>query len=109
MAEVIKKVTCGDTTTIVYKTRPKWYLAGKRFISGALAVIISSVITYVIANVTNWLPAQYEPIVTGILIPLLLYAKKYISMWQADKVISDSDCAEEAQEPDKNETENPEV
>lgn len=93
MAEVLKRVKCGETTTVVYKTRPKWYIAGKRFLFGALAVIISSIITYVLANIGHWIPAQYEPISTGILIPFLLYARKYFSEIQAEK-ITDTECPE---------------
>ena len=80
MVAEIKRVACGDTTTVTFKTRPAWYLAGQKFLIGAGAVILSSVITYAAANVVHWLPVQYEPIVTGILIPFLLYIKKYFSV-----------------------------
>jgi hypothetical protein len=96
----IKRTTCGDTTTVVYKTKPAWYLAGQKFIVGSVAVIISAAIGYVVTHVTSWVPAQYQELVTTVLIPLLLYVKKYISVTQEQSQTVESDPAE-CDNPDK--------
>lgn len=95
MAEVLKRTTCGETTTVVYKTRPKWYVAGQRFMYGAGAVIISSVITYILANIGHWIPTQYEAISTSVLVPFLLYARKYFSEMQEEKLTERDPVCEE--------------
>ena len=89
----VKRSTCGDTTTVTYKTKPAWYLAGQKFLIGSGAVLASAVIGYVITHIASWIPAQYNDIVTAILIPILLYWRKYFAVQQeqSQTVKSDSD------------------
>jgi len=89
----IKRTQCGETTTVVFKTRPAWYLAGQKFLIGSGAVIVSSVIGYVVTHITGWIPSQYQELITTTLIPFLLYARKYLLVLieQSQTTSSDSD------------------
>lgn len=91
---IVKRTTCGDTTTVVFKTKPAWYLAGEKFLIGSGAVIVSAIIGYVVTHISGWIPAQYQELVTTVLIPFLLYIRKYLLVIQEESQTIKSDSQE---------------